>query len=130
MIDINKVTHTKGGNAVFFVRYYPTNSEGMRILADMQYNDGSVETEYFYEDGRYYKIRDSDNDLVGSDLSDDSTKPIPTPRVWSETASNSPSGASTTLVLECLESIYSSIGVLHREIDELGEEDEPTKNKL
>ena len=65
MIDLTKVTHTRAGHKVTNARYYPNNDITAKILANIE-SDGKTEPDTFYEDGRYYRTKETGFDLIES----------------------------------------------------------------
>ena len=64
MIDISKITQTRAGQKVVAVEHYPDNRKHSRLFAALVDDEGCADYVAYYEDGKYWKNRESDMDLV------------------------------------------------------------------
>lgn len=97
MLDITRVTQTRGGYKVSNVRSCPENPRSCQIFADVHYSDGEIESTDYYSSGSYRHDAQSNLDLI---------EDIPTVSTSVPTKFNRSSKLD-----DCLESIYSAIGI-------------------
>ena len=123
MINLSRISKTRCGLDVISVAYYPDNKEQFALRADIVNPEtGETESDWFYDDGRYNRYKDTDYDLVEEPVSEEYSEVIPSGRVEAKQAVTEPTGAYTALLTTVIEDLYESVGILkgmQREMDSL-----------
>ena len=123
MINLSRISKTRCGLDVISVAYYPDNKEQFALRADIVNPEtGETESDWFYDDGRYNRYKDTDYDLVEEPLRELYSKGIPTPTFEPKEPVRGTGGAYTALLTTVIEDLYESVGILkgmQREMDSL-----------